>query len=88
MLSKTGFESETVLIEGHTDASGSAVYNQKLSLQRAGAVRDYLIHRYGIHPDRLIVAGKGEAEPYAKEDPAHAINRRVQFRPITNQSTQ
>lgn len=85
MLSKTGFESETVLIEGHTDASGEAGYNQQLSLRRAGAVRDYLVNQYGIDPQRLVVAGKGEAEPYSAQDPGHAINRRVQFQPLTSQ---
>jgi len=84
MLSQEGFENEAVLIEGHTDASGDASYNQSLSLRRAGAIRDYLVHRYAIDPDRLVVAGKGEAELYTQDDPEHAINRRVQFRPITD----
>jgi OOP family OmpA-OmpF porin len=53
-----------VVIEGHTDSQGSLEYNQKLSLRRAQAVSDYLV-RLGIDRRRMVVIGKGSAEPIA-----------------------
>ena len=47
---------------GYADLSGSEEYNQKLSLQRADAVRDYLI-KGGVPAERITVAGRGEADP-------------------------
>ncbi|AKS41446.1 OmpA family protein [Wenzhouxiangella marina] len=49
-------------IIGHTDAVGSAEYNQALSERRAQAVRAALIEGHGIDPDRLVAEGAGEAE--------------------------
>jgi outer membrane protein OmpA-like peptidoglycan-associated protein len=65
-------------IEGHTDAVGADAYNNDLSLRRAVAVANDLVHRIGIAPDRLTVAGKGKSEPLAA-DPYDPHNRRVQF---------
>lgn len=69
---------EKVLIEGHTDNVGSAGYNQKLSLQRANAVRDALVAR-GASPDRIMSRGLGESFPVATNNtPAgRQQNRRV-----------
>ncbi len=82
MLTRPGLESESILIEGHTDASGDSSYNASLSLRRAGAIRDYLVGVFAIDPARLVIDGKGEAEPFNPDDPEHAINRRVQFKPL------
>ncbi len=71
-LSNSGF-----IIEGHTDAVGSAAYNQLLSELRAHAVVDYLVQHGGITPDRLIARGVGESEPYDPRNPSAAVNRRV-----------
>jgi outer membrane protein OmpA-like peptidoglycan-associated protein len=68
-----------IQIEGHADASGSAEYNQSLSTQRALTVRDFLVERHGIDPNRLLARGKGEIEPYDRSDPYAKINRRVEF---------
>lgn len=65
-------------VEGHTDALGSDEYNLLLSMRRAAAVANHLVKRYGIEPARLVVLGKGEAEPLA-QNPFDAGNRRVQF---------
>jgi outer membrane protein OmpA-like peptidoglycan-associated protein len=67
-----------LLIEGHTDATGSDAYNLDLSQRRALAVAEYLVRRRGIDPERLLVTGKGKREPLT-DDPYDPRNRRVQF---------
>ncbi|HUI26978.1 MAG TPA: OmpA family protein [Candidatus Kryptonia bacterium] len=69
-----------VVVEGHTDSRGSDAYNDKLSLRRATAVRDYLA-KLGVAADRMSVGGKGEREPVAdnKTDEGRAQNRRVEL---------
>jgi outer membrane protein OmpA-like peptidoglycan-associated protein len=67
-------------VEGHTDSTGSDEYNQKLSVRRAEAVRDYL-SGHGINSSRMSVAGHGESQPVATNDSAEgrAQNRRVEL---------
>jgi len=50
------------IIEGHTDSLGSNITNDRLSNDRANAVRDYLISN-GIDPSRLTAIGYGERRP-------------------------
>jgi outer membrane protein OmpA-like peptidoglycan-associated protein len=50
-----------IRLEGHTDSSGSAEYNQRLSQNRVVAVRDGLIAR-GVSPTHVVVSAKGETE--------------------------
>jgi OOP family OmpA-OmpF porin len=52
---------------GHADRLGSNAYNQKLSTQRAYAVRDYLAFK-GVPLDRLQASGVGETDPLTKPD--------------------
>ncbi len=66
------------LIEGHTDASGSAAGNQALSLARAQSVRRYLGGQ-GVAVARLQAVGKGSSEPVNAADPRSAENRRVRI---------
>jgi outer membrane protein OmpA-like peptidoglycan-associated protein len=70
-----------IQIAGHTDSIGGAAYNNKLSLDRAQAVRQGLI-RYGIPPERLKALGFGATRPKAENTTleGRAINRRVEFR--------
>lgn len=70
------------LIAGHTDAKGSAEYNQKLSARRAEAVRRHLLQQHAIDPKRLVSVGLGETRLYAPKDPNSAINRRVEIAAI------
>jgi len=70
----------SVVIEGHTDASGSAFYNEVLSSRRAAAVKIYLVETHGIDPQRLKAVGLGKQQPIEGKDPSAAENRRVQFR--------
>lgn len=65
-------------IEGHTDAKGSADYNDRLSEQRARAAASFLV-RQGVEPQRLQTVGKGSREPLPGEDPLAPINRRVRI---------
>jgi len=67
-------------IQGHTDSTGSAQYNQLLGLQRAEAVRRHL-HTQGIALDRMATISYGEdapAEPNSSAD-GRALNRRVEI---------
>ena len=69
----------TFIVEGHTDATGDAGYNQKLSARRAQAVKDHLVARHGIGAERLKALGRGEAELLDEANPAGWANRRVVF---------
>jgi outer membrane protein OmpA-like peptidoglycan-associated protein len=67
-------------IVGHTDSLGDAAYNQRLSAERANAVKTRLVGK-GIAADRLETAGAGASEPKAGNETLHdrAINRRVEL---------
>ena len=69
-------------IEGHTDATGRSDYNQRLSQQRAEAVRDYLAI-FGVDAHRLQPRGKGASDPSNRGDPFAAENRRVRIVNLT-----
>jgi OOP family OmpA-OmpF porin len=72
-----------VEIQGHTDSTGSAKYNQGLSGRRAKAVMEYFT-RKGISKDRLTAVGYGLTRPAASNltREGRAQNRRVELRPI------
>ncbi len=72
---------ENILIEGYTDNQDSMPYNQRLSENRAIAVRDALIEQ-GINPARLTISAHGENEPVALNDTAvgRQKNRRVEIK--------
>ncbi|MEL6661768.1 MAG: OmpA family protein [Pseudomonadota bacterium] len=67
-------------VAGHSDKQGDAVFNQRLSQQRANSVRQYLIDR-GVAPSVLIARGYGETFPLidAETPEANAANRRTEF---------
>lgn len=67
-------------VQGHADDTGTADYNQQLSLQRAQAVRNWLV-RNGIDPKRLVAKGYGSTIPVDTNatDAGKQRNRRVQF---------
>ncbi|KOR27519.1 hypothetical protein TI05_18820, partial [Achromatium sp. WMS3] len=74
-----------VFIVGHTDNKGSKASNQKLSENRAIAVRDYFENQ-GIAKSRMHTEGRGEDEPITSNDTPEGrqANRRVEIylRPI------
>jgi outer membrane protein OmpA-like peptidoglycan-associated protein len=75
--------SARILVEGHTDSSGSPGYNQGLSERRAEAVKKYLSEQLGIDASRLVAKGAGQSKPLpgVSEDTeeGRAQNRRVEL---------
>ncbi|MEP7243429.1 MAG: OmpA family protein [Gammaproteobacteria bacterium] len=70
-----------ILIEGHTDNSGSPDHNDRLSTQRAETIRTYLIE-HGVRAGWLTARGAGSRQPLTEEQANAAINRRVEFKRI------
>jgi|GEM_PF-5943873 len=71
-------QSLSIKIVGHADATGDAIYNQRLSEKRAASVKQYLTQLYQVDPSRISVAGYGESRP-AFNPPTNPKNRRVEF---------
>jgi OOP family OmpA-OmpF porin len=73
------------VVEGHTDSIGSRAYNQRLSVQRAGAVVRYLATK-GIDAGRIQSAGYGDTRPVApnNSETNRARNRRIEFKVLAN----
>ena len=73
---------------GHTDSRGTLDYNQMLSLQRAAAVKEFLIsHGYA---GEVQIAGRGESQPFESDDPGAytqdetwQLDRRVELQRLT-----
>jgi len=74
------FKQTYVEVVGHTDSSGKADFNQRLSEQRAGSVGAYL-QSQGVIPQRIITRGMGETQPIATNNTSQgrAQNRRVEI---------
>ena len=70
---------KTAVINGHTDSTGSAAYNQKLSEKRAVSVKNEIV-KQGISAERLEAKGYGEEKPIAsnKTREGRQKNRRVE----------
>jgi outer membrane protein OmpA-like peptidoglycan-associated protein len=73
------YPDSSVLIEGHTDNTGSYEYNLDLSQRRADSVKSWLVGK-GVSTARLNTSGKGEGSPVAGNDSAtgRQLNRRVE----------
>jgi OmpA-OmpF porin, OOP family len=71
-------DSPPILVTGHADASGDAVFNQVLSAERAKAVRSYLIQK-GVSPSLLRIEGKGAEKLADANNPFAPANRRVEI---------
>lgn len=69
-----------MVVEGHTDSQGAQSFNQKLSQDRAQAVRDYLVSR-GIAADRITAEGFGPSRSIGDNatTEGRANNRRVEI---------
>jgi len=61
-----GAQFEVVTVQGHTDRLGSTAYNQALSLQRADAVKSYLVNNGGMPSAKVNAQGLGETMPVTK----------------------
>lgn len=70
-----------IAVHGHTDSTGVPTFNERLSLERATAVRAYLVEIGEIDPERIESAGFGCARPLAPNttEEQREINRRVEF---------
>jgi len=70
----------SIIVEGHTDSTGTDAKNDVLSLQRAEHVKDYLTSR-GVPSDRVIARGQGSSHPVASNatPEGRAENRRVEI---------
>ena len=68
-----------VIVEGYTDSTGSAAYNQSLSERRANSVMASLV-RAGVEPSRIVAQGYGKEYPVADNtsNSGRAQNRRVE----------
>ncbi len=70
-----------IMISGHTDSTGSEVYNQQLSERRAAAVKNSL-GAQAVNPMRMTTVGYGESQPIADNstEAGRQLNRRVEVR--------
>jgi outer membrane protein OmpA-like peptidoglycan-associated protein len=73
-----------VEIGGHSDSLGSEKANQKISEKRAESAKKYIMDKFNISGDRMMVKGYGSKKPIAddKTKEGRAKNRRVEFRVI------
>ncbi len=80
------YNNTNILIEGHTDATGSEKYNLELSKSRAQSVAAYLA-TLNVNPTRFTVIGYGEMQPVATNETAagRQKNRRVQLAIMANE---
>jgi len=79
------YEDTQILIEGHTDASGSEDYNMDLSLRRAQSVGNFL-QTQQVMPTRFSMMGYGETQPVASNETTEGkqANRRVEIAIFAN----
>jgi outer membrane protein OmpA-like peptidoglycan-associated protein len=72
------YKKTAVVVQGHTDSTGSEELNQGLSERRANAVRAYMVSR-GVDADRVAAVGMGEGYPVSSNDSesGRQQNRRV-----------
>lgn len=68
-----------VIIEGHTDSTGSAAVNQRLSQSRAESVKQYFLANGSLPASKLGAVGYGSSRPLASNKSAagRAVNRRI-----------
>ena len=80
---------EAVEITGYTDSQGQAAFNQKLSEQRAEAVKSYLVNK-GVEERVMTTRGMGASDPVASNATAagRAQNRRVELEIKASQTAQ
>jgi outer membrane protein OmpA-like peptidoglycan-associated protein len=79
------YEDTNILLEGHTDNSGSDEHNLQLSRLRAQSVSNYLAS-IQVDPSRFTVMGYGEAQPIAANETVDGrqANRRVDLAVMAN----
>jgi OOP family OmpA-OmpF porin len=80
VLSWPQYADYRIQLEGHTDNQGSARLNQALSEKRVQSIKQYLVQRYQIGPERVRVVGYGPNRPIASNatPEGRSQNRRVE----------
>jgi len=75
-----------ILVGGHTALAGNAAGRLQLSLERAGAVADYLMSKNVRTPDRVVIRGYGAEQPVADNRTEEGMrkNRRVEITILEN----
>lgn len=83
------YEDTNILIEGHTDNTGSDEYNQKLSERRARSVAEFLKSQ-NVKGTRITTEGYGESQPIASNEASDGRqeNRRVEVAIYANKKMQ
>ncbi|MEJ7587085.1 MAG: phosphate ABC transporter substrate-binding/OmpA family protein [Ferruginibacter sp.] len=79
-----GFAGSYIRVEGNTDNVGNAPLNDKLSMNRATAVVNYLINEHKFDKNKFIIVGNGSKKPVSgcednQDEPCKAKNRRTEF---------
>jgi OOP family OmpA-OmpF porin len=90
LVEKTkGINLEVIIAVGHTDITGDAAYNQRLSVARAEAVKNFLVSQ-GVERNRVYTEGKGASAPAAdnKTREGRARNRRVEVEVVGTRNVQ
>jgi len=70
------FPTFRITIEGHSASTGNPDFEKNLSLERANAIKDYLIQNFGIDAGRLSTVGFGSTKPISTDK---EMNRRIEF---------
>lgn len=80
VLSWPQYSDYRIQLEGHTDNVGNARANQLLSEKRVQSIKDYLVQRFQIAPERIRAVGYGASKPIASNDTpeGRSQNRRVE----------
>jgi|HubBroStandDraft_1064217.scaffolds.fasta_scaffold93228_2 outer membrane protein OmpA-like peptidoglycan-associated protein len=78
-LNSDDLKSSRFEVAGHTDATGNAAYNKRLSTRRALAVKEFLVH-LGVSAKRIETAGYGSEHLLKPDAPLDPANRRVEIR--------
>ncbi|TBL68515.1 OmpA family protein [Hafnia alvei] len=78
---------QTFLIIGHSDSTGSAVVNQRLSIKRARVIQEWLIDHTGLPANQFIIEGASDSRPLTSNTTkeGRAQNRRVEIIPLSTQ---
>lgn len=81
LLQNFDYKEMKLSIEGHTDSIGKKAYNQKLSLQRANEVGQYLLDYENFSLENISIVGHGELRPLVsnKDKILRGKNRRVEL---------
>jgi outer membrane protein OmpA-like peptidoglycan-associated protein len=80
-LTSDTLRADRFMVAGHTDATGNAQVNKRLSLQRAQAVKRFLVAS-GVDSARLVAVGYGAEQLLNADRPNDARNRRVEIRDL------